>query len=173
MSSVLYMDGRFIGLFDYLLSESIKPNKKNFGTNQEFDNGKFFRANNMVGTSFIEKGNLYTCTLNTDNGVISFHFSYVKDINFSNFDYFENIIRTTNYELAAPTHAAKIFGYIFYILLEMVSKYNLKYIKFNAENSKLDKFYATLFRNKLFVKEFESRGYEFIREGDFFIFKAK
>lgn len=173
MSSILYMDGRFIGLFDYLLSESIKPNKKNFGTNQSFDNGKFFRANNMVGTSFIEKDNLYTCTLNMDNGVISFHFSYVKDIDFSNFDYFENIVRVVNYELAAPTHAARVFGYIFYILLEMVSKYNLKYIKFNAENSKLDKFYDTLFRNKLFIKEFEIRGYEFIKEGDFFIFKAK
>lgn len=173
MSSILYIEDRFIGLFDYLLSESIKPNKKNYGTNKDFNNEKFFRANNMVGTSFVEKDNLYTCTLDTNTNVISFHFSYVKDINFDDFDYFENILRTVNYELAAPTHAARVFGYIFYIILEMISKYKLDNIKFDAEHTKLDKFYDTLFSNKLFVKEFEERGYEFVKEGRFFTFKVK
>lgn len=172
MSTILYINDNFIGLFDYLLSESIKPIKIKYGTNQDFDNGNFFRVNNMIGTSFIYDKKLYSVILN-DGNIVGFHFSYVKDINFEEFNYFENVLRVLDYKLEVPAHAAKVFGLVFYILLEMVSKYNLKYIKFDAEHKKLDKFYDTLFRNKLFVKEFESRGYEFIKEGKFSTFKAK
>ena len=41
MSTFLYIDNSFIGLFDYLLSESIKPIKVKYGTNQDFNNEKF------------------------------------------------------------------------------------------------------------------------------------
>ena len=126
----------------------------------------------MVGTSFIYDNKLYSVILNEGN-IVGFHFSYIKDIDFNDFNYFENVLRVLDYKLEVPAHAAKVFGLVFFILLEMVSKYNLKYIKFDAENTKLDKFYNTLFSNKLFVKEFEERGYEFAKEGKFFTFKAK
>ncbi len=129
----------------------------------------------MVGTSFVYDNKLYSVILNEGN-IVGFHFSYIKDIDFNDFNdfnYFENVLRVLDYKLEVPAHAAKAFGLVFFILLEMVSKYNLKYIKFDAEHTKLDKFYDTLFSNKLFVKEFEERGYEFVKEGKFFTFKVK
>lgn len=172
MSTILYIEDRFICLFDYLLSESIKPAKIEYGTNKDFNNEKFFRVNNMVGTSFVYDNKLYSVILNEGN-IVGFHFSYIKDIDFNDFNYFENVLRVLDYKLEVPAHAAKVFGLVFFILLEMVSKYNLKYIKFDAEHTKLDKFYDTLFSNKLFVKEFEERGYEFVKEGKFFTFNIK
>lgn len=173
MSTVIYYDDKFVGLFDFLLSESIKPKIIEFGINKYFNDSNFFEVNNIIGTSFKYSNRLYNITLNKSDSSLSFYFTYIKDIDFNNFDYFDSILQEVQYELADPSHAAKVFSLVFYVTLQLVTKYKIKTIKFDAQHNRLDKFYNTLMKNKLFMDEFIKLGYSYSKTDDFHIFKAR
>lgn len=169
MSSIIYCDDKFIGLFDFLLSESIKPKVIDFGTNEDFNDSSFFRVNGIIGTSKYAN-RIYNVTFHESDGLLGFYFTYVKDIDFNNFDYFDSILKDVQYELADPSHAAKVFSLVFYITLQLIKQYKIKTLKFNAQHSKLDKFYNALMKNKLFVNEFIRLGYDYSKSDDYHIF---
>lgn len=162
-----------MSLDSFLLSESIKPKIIEYGTNEKFNNSKIFRINNVIGTSFVYNSKIYTVTFDTNENEFGFYFVYLKDVDFNNFDYFNTILDEVDQVVNNPSNAAKIFGFIFHIILEIIEKYNLKMIKFKAQHSKLDYFYAKLMQNKLFMDEFTKLGFNFSREGMYFVFKAR
>lgn len=162
-----------MSLDSFLLSESIKPKVVEYGTNEKFNNSKIFRINNVIGTSFTYNSKIYTVTFDTNENEFGLYFVYLKDVDFNNFDYFNTILDEVDQVVNNPSNAAKIFGFVFHIMLEIIEKYNLKMIKFNGANNRLDKFYATLMQNKLFVDEFTKLGFNFSMENGYFVFKAR
>ena len=173
MSAVIYYNDNFMSLDSFLLSESIKPKIIEYGTNSKFDNSKIFRVNDVIGTSLNYNDKIYTITFDTTENEFGFYFVLLKDVDFANFDYFSTILDEVDQVVNNPTNAAKIFGFVFHIILEIIEKYNLKMIKFKAQHSKLDYFYAKLMQNKLFIEEFTKLGLKFSREDMYFVFKAK
>ena len=173
LSSVIYYNDNFMSLDSFLLSESIKPKIIEYGTNEKFNNSKIFRINNVIGTSFKYNDKIYTITFDTNENEFGFYFVLLKDVDFTNFDYFNTILDEVDQVVNNPSNAAKIFGFVFHIILEIIEKYNLKMIKFNGANNKLDKFYTKLMQNKLFIDEFTKLNFEFSMENGYFVFKAK
>lgn len=171
MSAVIYYDSKFISLNNFLLSESIKPKAVQYGTNSDFNNSKMFRVNNVIGTSFKYIDKIYTVTFDTSTNEFGFYFVLLKDIDFENFDYFVSIFNEVDQIVNNPSNAAKIFGSVFHIILQIVEKYNLKMVKFDGANKRLDKFYETIMKNKLFVEEFTKLGFTLSREGSYFVLK--
>lgn len=173
MSAVIYYNDNFISVDSFLLSESIKPKMIEYGTNEKFNNSKIFRINSVIGTSFKYNDKIYTITFDTNENEFGFYFVLLKDVDFTNFDYFSTILDEVDQVVNNPSNAAKIFGFVFHIILEIIEKYNLKMIKFNGANNKLDKFYTKLTQNKLFIDEFTKLNFEFSMENGYFVFKAK
>jgi len=174
MAHFIYYDDKFITLKEFLLSESIKPKNIKYGINKTFDNHEFFKipgSNGMIFTSFLYSNRIYTVTYSYSNNYVGFHYTYSNNID-NSFNYFDMVVQDEDYEKASPSIAAKVFGYVFYILIEMIKKYNLTDIRFYAETGKLDKFYGTLLNNNLFKDEFLSRGFNYKKVNDIHIFKS-
>lgn len=164
MSSFIFENGNIISFRDYLLSESIKSKIISYGTNyKEYDNKKIENINSIKLTSFIFEDKVYTIIIDNSNSV-GFHFSELPD---KEIDYFEIIkVDTSGKAVRNSSSAIKVFSYVFYVILEIADKFNLKELKFSAEHLSLGKVYDNLVKNKFFIDELKSKNFNFIGKKD-------
>lgn len=158
MSSTTIIENERITFRDIFIFEGIKPQKVEFGTNSQFNNNNIFKINDIYATTFKYKDLIYTVIINGD--IVGFHLSYLKEIQSNvDFSYVDFILNSEQLYPVSNNNALSIFSYVFYIIEHIISKYNLKVIKFDGENHKLKDLYAKLVKNKLFQKEFNKLGF--------------
>lgn len=160
MSSFIFENNKIISFSDYCLSESIKPKEINYGTNNLFNNSEFIKIGSLILTSFEFNDKVYT-VINSEND-IGFHALNKSEINYLNFNYIEEI-QKKSIELTA-SNAIKIFSFVFFIIKDMIKKYNLTIITFDGENVKLSKMYDNLIKNKFFIEEMKNLKFEYCED---------
>lgn len=159
MSSFIFENGKILPFRQFLLSESIKPNQISYGTDKDFKNSNILKIDKNYLTSFMYDDKVFTVII-ADNEV-GFHFTYTKNINFENFDYINSIMENDSFMYLGASNAARVFGYVFFIIIDIIKKYNLKIVSFNGEHDKLDSVYKKMVHNRFFIKEFEDLGFKY------------
>ncbi len=150
MSVFIRENDKFYDLFDYVLSESIKPKKISYGTNDKADNLNM--GYDKVYYTFFKQFSHNLVVFIGNNGIMSFGV-IPSDTNLIDNMFNANVNRL-NQGLAA-----KSFSYVFYIVLKMVNVYNINIIKFSGADNGLDKFYDKLVTNKFFIDHLSKEGW--------------
>ena len=170
MSLFIFENNEFIKFSDFLLSESIKPKETLFGTNKEFNNLKILNYNGVKLSSFKTVDKVFTVIIDKDNE-IGFHYTLINNIDFENFNYIDAISENDSFLTLGTSNAAKTFGFVFYIVLQIAKEYNLPELIFSAEHDKLENIYVKMVNNKYFIEEFKSNSYRFEKQNNKYIFK--
>lgn len=172
MSSFIYENGTFISFSEYLLSESIKPKEIDFGTNYDsYNNKAIVQMNKLMLTSFKFNNKLYTVIIDKNNSV-GFHWSEIPENEISYYDIIG--IDSSGDLVQRGTSAIKTFSYVFYIIIQMIKKFKIDEIKFDAAHKALGNVYDNIVKNKYFLEELEHQNLVFIKkENNEYLFKRK
>jgi len=152
---------------EYLLTEGIKPKETSYGTDEYCKNG-------VIDTIY-KKQFCSTLIKNEDEyifvGILSdgeCSFGTVKE-QYYNKDLLEMSSYISDKKKNNGSPAIKIFGKVFYVLLKIFKKYNLKTLKFEAANKDLGNVYSKMVKNKYFLKSLEDEDlyYNGLQDGYF------
>jgi penicillin V acylase-like amidase (Ntn superfamily) len=144
-------NGNIMSFGSYMsLQEAIKPVKTQYGTNIDCSDKKLKSMTNGVKYTFIKTQKLYVCVLIDGSGEVGFG---------TNENFSENPADYTDSKKNVSSNALKVFGNVFYVLLEMIKKGNYSEIKFNSADAALGRVYDMMVKNKFFLKELEKTGY--------------
>lgn len=144
--------GEILSFSSFCLSESISPNKTDFGTNDSMDDGKFKVIKDFFIYAFFEhNGNYYTVYMNSNDGEVGFGVSKTYSLNPT--DYSDDRVQTRN--------ALRVLGKVLYVLFELVTQFSIDVIRFNAANPALGKVYDRMVSNKFVLSYIEKFGYEY------------
>ena len=173
MSTFIREKGKFYSFFEYLLLESIKPKKIKWGSNDNTDNNEFIYNNEMKS--------YYTFFHFQDTNFIVY-IRNNKEIGYEVIKAKKNLIDVVNQassmyfstERIGINTAARIFSYVFYVILQVVKKLKYKEIYFSGADKKLGLMYDKLVQNKFFIKAVEKEGWFYTgKKEDYHIFKRR
>jgi hypothetical protein len=139
---------------EYMLSESIKPKQIDYGT--DFENKQWRQLDHNFYVTFFKTTNWYVVFYR--EGFVGFGYIEKSPDEFTSiqqiFDH--NPFKQTNFYQA--TH---IFNYAFYILIQIIKKFNPPSIYFDASASHLVGVYEAMVKNKTFLQHIQKNGYAY------------
>jgi len=164
MGLLVTENNKIVSFKNYILSEAIKPKETTFGTNEESDNNKFLKSDNIVYTFFSDKEKSYLVALDVISGDLGFSSKDGNKISLNPQDYSVSRKDTLN--------ALVVFNKVFYIVLKIAEKYKPQSIVFDAANPALGSVYDIMVKNKSFNQELNNVGFEFSEKiGTTYVFK--
>lgn len=169
MASPIGYNNRLWTFGDFMVSESVRLKKTEFGVNSFIDDRNFKRIDTLKASiTFIEyQDSLYLIFLDDNNefgfGTLKDNHKYVTDTDV-NIDKIIIDITDDNLNVGAP--AIKIFSKIMYVMAEMVKIFNLEDFYFSSANDKLSPVYDKLVMNKYFLSDLSDKDISFINKKD-------
>lgn len=156
------IDGKFISFMDFI-NEGLVPRETEFGT--DLTNGDTKVLNNIAFTFFkvsLKSEDLFYAVavhLRTGEIFVGANEEFSKDL-----DDYTDSRRFTHRTL-------RIFSKALYVLIELVTEYNVKSIKFASSSRGLGVIYEKLTVNQPFLKSIKKHGFKYRgQEGDYYIY---
>jgi hypothetical protein len=170
MSTIIRYNNRIYSFSEFLLSESIKPKKTPYGLNFSDFNDSEIHEGGFLATCFLhpeqEEGILVAIL---ETGECSFGTFLLQNFNADSsvLDFIE-VLSDKKKSNGSP--GLKIFNSVFYVLLEIIKKFDLNKIYFNASNKDLGNAYERMVKNEYFLQELEHIGFFYRNENENHIF---
>lgn len=151
MSYILKNKDSYQTLNSYLLNESIVPVATEYGTNTTRDNKEINEYDGFM-VSFFEQDKLYyAVALDTTTGEVGFGVTAQHTDNVKEYDDSRVLSKSP----------VKVFGKVFYVLIELIKKSGVNMIQFDSANFALGKMYDKLVKNKYFLQSLENHNFEY------------
>lgn len=151
------------------LEEVFKPKKVDYGVNfLKFNDKNFVNINGLIITLSKIKNSYFLLALGEDNEI---GFTVVENI--EKYDNIEDIIDNEYNIKSSNNNAIIVFNSIFYIYLELMKKYNLRYIQFTGATKALQDFYEKLLDNKNLIRYLDTLNLSLFKKDNYIILKYK
>lgn len=167
MSMFVSTNGEMIPFTDFLMSEAIVPVKTTYGTDKDASNGQVGDVSGKLFWTVIKHKNLFFLPYYTkQNNTTGFG---VTDNWTGNFSQDIEDMEDGNRKLGV--NALRVFGNVFYVIIDLVKKAKGTIVKFDAADAKLGKVYDRMVKNKPFLDALEKQGWRYEgKRGDYYIF---
>jgi len=169
-----YENGKFLSYKDFLLSEGISPIKTEFGINTNINDRKTINKEGFIFTFLEIQEKIYVVSIRND-GYIGFGFVDITKDKF-NLDIFklEEILNlSSDNKLNNNLPGLKVFGKVFYVLLELFKTSEIDGFLFDSANKDLSNIYSYLPKNKYFNKKLDEIGLQMSVFKDSYFIKNK
>ena len=133
------------------LNEAVRPNKTKYGTNDSMDDGVMKSMYNTAYTFFKHEDHFIAVLMSLEDGTVAFGTSNTHSTSPRDYDQSPKAMKS----------GFKVFGKVFYVLIEMIKKHKPKEIEFDGASPALDRLYGSIVKNKAFQKELEKIGYRY------------